>query len=349
MDELHTDSPVPPPPLTVGIVYNLKGQTAVKTEDEDAEYDSIETVHAIAGVLEANGYATVLLEADDALPDKLRQTRPDIAFNIAEGRCGRGREAQVPAVLQLYGIPFTGSDETTLCLALDKALTKRLLRSYHVRTPDYTVFHPGQRCQGHIAFPSIVKPVAEGSSKGIREKCVVNSREELDALLRINDVSYHEDMLVEQYIEGREFTVGVLGNGADLRVFEPMEIAFRHPTQGQFHVYSFDVKKHYKEHIEYHCPAALTQAQRRELMNTTAKVFAALGCQDFTRMDYRMAPDGTLYFIEANPLPGLAPGYSDYPMLAQGSGVDYDALVLGVLRAALKRLGMTPGISEKTI
>lgn len=340
MEELHTDSPVPPSKLTVGIVYNLKGRSETKTDDEDAEYDSIDTVYAIRDVLRRHGYGTVLLEADEGLADRLRQTRPDIAFNIAEGRSGRGREAQVPAVLHMYGIPFTGSDETTLCLALDKALTKRLLRSYHVRTPDYEVLHPGERYHGHMAFPAIVKPDAEGSSKGIRQKCVVRGREELTALLSCNEASYHEDMLVEQYIEGREFTVGALGNGADLQVFEPMEIAFRHPTQDEFHVYSFDVKKHYKEHIEYHCPAALTDGQRRELMETTRKVFDVLGCQDFARMDYRMARDGTIYFIEANPLPGLAPGYSDYPMLAGFSGVAYDTLVMGVFDSALRRLGM---------
>lgn len=346
MELQNDDSPLPPQLLKVGIVYNLKERKEQRRDDEDAEYDSIDTVFAIRGALEKHGCEVTLLEADANLPDKLRDSDIDIAFNIAEGIRGRGREAEIPALLNLYGIPYTGSDETTLCIALDKALTKRLLRSYHIKTPNYSLITCGSSVAAGLSgvrYPSIVKPNAEGSSKGIRGKCVVRGPEELKNLLAGNLEAYREDMLVEEYIDGREFTVGVLGNGASTRVFEPMEIAFKHPTQEDFSVYSFDVKREYKKHIEYRCPSDISGKIRKALINTTKKVYDILGCKDFTRMDYRVSNDGEVYFIEVNPLPGLAPGYSDYPMLADFCGMGYDELIASVLDSAAARQGLRTG------
>lgn len=339
LEQLDSDVPLPPAPLKTGIIYNLKQNPQSEDDDSEAEYDSLTTVHAIRDVLEKHGCEVVLLEADATLPEKLKNSEIDIAFNIAEGIRGRGREAEIPALLNLYGIPFTGSDETTMCLALDKALTKRLLRSYHITTPDYALICSGTAKTGKITYPAIVKPNAEGSSKGIRGKCVVKNASELKELVENNLSVYGEDMLVEEYIGGREFTVGVLGNGDETRVFEPMEIIFRHTTQDSFCVYSFDVKREYKKHIEYRCPADISEKTREEMINTTRRVYDVLGCKDFARMDYRVSEDGTVYFIEANPLPGLAPGYSDYPMLAAFCGTEYEELVVAVLNAALKRRG----------
>ena len=340
MEQLDSDVPLHAAPLKVGIVYNLKKEKAPLHDDEEAEYDSISTVYAIRDVFERHGYTVCLLEADGELPDKLRDSGIDIAFNIAEGIRGRGREAEIPAILNLYGIPFTGSDETTLCLALDKALTKRLLRTYHIKTPDYAVCSSASVRLKNIRYPAIVKPNAEGSSKGIRERCVINSAAELMELLHGELETYRQEMLIEEYVAGREFTVGALGNGDAVRIFEPMEIVFKHPTHGNYSVYSFDVKREYKEHIEYRCPSDITARERQTLMDYTRKTFAALGCRDFARMDFRMTEDGEIYFIEANPLPGLAPGYSDYPMLAELCNVSYDKLVLSVLEAALTRYGL---------
>lgn len=335
------DSDVPLPPAHVAIIYNLKKKTVSANDDEEAEYDSIDTVYAIRAALEKGGCRVSLFEADEKLATRLDADRPDIAFNIAEGIRGRGREAEVPALLNMYGIPFTGSDETTMCLALDKALAKRLVRSYGIRTPDYALIVRGGRYSGKLAFPIIVKPNAEGSSKGIREKCVVRDRAELDALIAHNSGVYGADMLAEQYIAGREFTVGVLGNGDDVRVFEPMEISFKHSTQDEFCVYSFGVKKDYKKHIEYRCPSDIPQKVRDEMIRASRRIYAILGCLDFARLDFRVSQDGTPYFIEANPLPGLAPEYSDYPMLAGFCGVSYDELVLSILKAAAARYGIT--------
>ncbi len=337
------ENPLPESGLTVGIIYNLKRGIRNHVVDAEAEYDSMDTVRAIQRALEEGGARVLLLEADLELPEKLASARMDIAFNIAEGFNGRGREAQIPALLNMRGIPFTGSDETTLCIALDKALTKRLLATYHIRSPRYAVIRRGEapRLDG-MRFPVIVKPNAEGSSKGISDISVVRSRAELLELARRNLELYGGDMLAEEYIEGREFTVGLLGNGEETRVFRPMEIIYRSGVEipGGYRVYSYPVKQDFERYVSYECPAALTPAQEAEMARASKTAYRALGCRDFARIDYRLGADGQLYFIEINPLPGLAPGYSDFPMLAGFCGVEYGELVRGVLRAALRRCGL---------
>ncbi|HPE16394.1 MAG TPA: ATP-grasp domain-containing protein [Oscillospiraceae bacterium] len=346
MEERDSEVPLAVPPLTVGILYNLKCGAAAAAPDAEAEFDSMDTVRAIQSALEEGGARTVLMEADASLPERLKDARIDVAFNIAEGIGGRGREAQVPALLALLGIPHTGSDETTLCLALDKALTKRILATYRVRMPRSVLVKCGETPRpGRLRYPVIVKPNAEGSSKGISDASVAETPKELRALLEKNFALYGADMLVEEYIEGREFTVGLLGNDSSLQVFEPMEIIYRRPTQGAYHVYSYPVKQNYRQYVDYACPASLSDAQRGEMKNTARRVFQVLGCRDFARADFRLAEDGRLYFIEINPLPGLAPHYSDYPMLAEFCGVSHGDLVRAVLSAALARCGIRREVS----
>ncbi len=338
MEQMDSEVPLPKRTLTVGIVYNLKKGLKKDTPDAEAEYDRIDTVYAIQSALEERGHRTVLLEADGALPEKLRHEQMDIAFNIAEGLHGRGREAQVPAMLHFFGIPFTGSDETTLCIALDKALTKRIVSSYRVRTPKSIVLSAKTPlATGSLHYPVILKPNAEGSSKGISEISIVKNRRELQELAGRSIHLYQQDMLAEEYIEGREFTVGILGNGRDARLFPPMEIRYRKPTQGNYHVYNYKLKQSFTEYLEYQCPADLTKDQEKEMTGMARKVYDVLGCMDLARVDFRMSPDGRIHFIEVNPLPGLAPGYSDYPMLAEFCGVSYSDLINGILEAALKR------------
>ncbi len=345
MEQPDPEVPLIKGALAVGLVYNLKKGLKTAAPDAEAEYDSIETVYAIKSALEAEGHSVILLEADEALPEKLRHERMDVAFNIAEGLNGRGREAQIPAMLNFFGIPFTGSDETTLCLSLDKALAKRLLLSYRIPTPRYALLSAGASFSGGafspkiaLRYPVIIKPNAEGSSKGISDFSIVKSAEELGRLAVRNIRLYNEAMLAEEYIEGREFTVGILGNGSATRVFPPMEIIYKKETQEHFHVYSYYVKQNYQEYIAYQCPAALTKKQEEKMMNLAKRIYEILACRDFSRIDFRMSADGIIYFIEINPLPGLAPDYSDYPILAKLCGVGYTELVNGILNAALKRL-----------
>lgn len=329
----------PPNPPRVGLTYNLKKNVVSEAPDSEAEYDNIETVLAIKEALEDSGYKLQLIEANESLPVSLAERSVDIVFNIAEGIQGRGREAQVPAILNFFKIPFTGSDETTLCIALDKAITKRLLASYRIRTPRYFVVSKDHNMPGgKIKFPAIVKPNAEGSSKGISDVAIVSDYHELRNLIEHNFKLYGQDMLVEEYIQGREFTVGILGNGAGARVFPPMEIVYLNKGN-KFNIYSFNVKKDYKKLIKYECPAQIDKAIEKEMMDMSRKIYDILQCRDFSRMDFRLSEDGKPYFIEINPLPGLAPGYSDFPMIAEFNGMDYKSLVRAVLESALKRYG----------
>ena len=340
MEEKSDDILPPPSKPIVGIIFNCKRHTGEESPDAEAEYDNLDTVYAIRDALASAQLQVVLMEFDQALPKKLLETHIDFAFNIAEGRSGRGREAEAPALLNLMGIPFTGSDETALCIALDKALCKRLLSTYRIRTPRYRVISKDRDIrQGKLKFPVIVKPNSEGSSKGISDACIVSNVEELHTLAVREIKLYGGTVLAEEYIAGREFTVGLLGNGENLHVFPPMEIVFKKSTDKNYRIYSFGVKQNYKEFVDYQCPAKLDPALEHEMMQAACRVFKVLGCHDFARVDFRLTEDGTLYFIEINPLPGLEPGYSDYPMLAEFSGVSYRELVLSVLNAGLSRCG----------
>lgn len=335
-----------PPPLTVGIAYNLKKGVPSEAEDMEAEYDSLDTVCAIRDVFESAGYGAELLEADADFPEKIRHSKAGLVFNIAEGRNGRGREAQAPAILSFLGVPFSGSDETTLGIALDKAMTKRYLTACGVKTPAWQLVRsPRFAPDPSLRFPLIVKPNSEGSGKGITGLAVARDETQLKALMERNFRLYGEPMLAEEYIAGREFTVGLLGNGEDLTVFEPMEIVYR-SAEAQS-IYSYRVKKDYRDYVDYRCPAEIPADVSRKMKEAAALAFRELECRDFARVDFRLAEDGTPYFIEINPLPGLAPGYSDYPMLAGFCGMDYRTLILGVLQNALRRYGMEAPARER--
>ncbi len=338
------ETPKPNPPLRVGLTYNLKRNHTAG--DEEAEYDSMDTILAIKDALEGDGCQVELLEATAELPQKLSRGSVDIVFNIAEGTHGRGREAQVPAILSYLQIPCTGSDETTLCIALDKALTKRLLQSHRIPTPKYQILSRQQpHLKGRFIFPAIVKPNTDGSSKGISDCSIAENREQLEALVAEKLRAYGQDILVEEYIDGREFTVGILGNGNDIRVFPPMEIIYL-DADAKYPIYSFNVKQNYQKFVQYTCPAEIDEKTQAELMDTSKKIYQILECRDFARIDYRLSRDGRPYFIEINPLPGLAPGYSDFPMIAEFNGIDYVSLVRSLLGAAAKRCGLAYGVQK---
>lgn len=331
------------PGYRVGITFNLKHKQDGEHEDEQAEYDSLNTIEAIGKAINKAGCETVFIEADTSLPKKLETTNLDIVFNIAEGKGGRGREAQVPSILNLYSIPFTGSDETTLCIALDKGLTKRLVRSCRIKTPVFFVWkNSDTEIPANLHFPVIVKPNAEGSSKGLIGNSVAKSRKELVELLNEKWERYRQPLLVEEYITGREFTVGILGNGGEKRVFRPMEIIIS-PEGNPDHsrIYSFHVKTNYQKYVKYQCPADLNPDIEKKMIQYSAKIYDLLECRDFARIDFILSEDNEIYFIEINPLPGLAPGYSDYPMLAEYNGLGYDELVKEILNSGLKRYGMS--------
>lgn len=327
----------------IGIAFNLKKNNEDEMEDEQAEYDSISTIEAIERALKKAGCETVYLEADTNFSKNLSNSKVDMVFNIAEGKGGRGREAQVPSILNLFSVPYIGSDETTLCIALDKGLAKRLVKSYRIKTPVFFIWKGNlSEIPEKISFPVIAKPNAEGSSKGVLGNMIANNRKELKALLSEKWERYHQPILIEEYIKGREFTVGIVGNGEEKRIFRPMEIIISpegNPDGSK--VYSFHVKRNYEKYVRYECPANLSSDMENEMIRTAGRIYDLLECKDFARIDFMLSEDNRLYFIEINPLPGLAPGYSDYPMLAAYNGLEYDDLIKSILNSGLKRYGMT--------
>jgi D-alanine-D-alanine ligase len=322
--------------LKIALVCNIKRN---RGDDREAEFDEPETIEALKKAISSGGFEVCVLEAEGDFLAAVQAAKPDLVFNISEGLYGRSREGQIPAMLEYLQIPFVGSDAVTLGLALDKALTKRLVQTAGVLTPAFWLLGREDPLPMGLTYPLIVKPDAEGSSKGISDHAVCQNQEELTSLLKEDRKKYAGDFLLEAYIDGREFTVGILGNGADVRAFEPMEIIYRQ-LRGAYKVYSYEVKRNFRAYISYQCPPSLSEKQLRGLKAAALKAYQVLGCRDLARIDFRMDEKGQAYFIEANPLPGLAPDYSDYPMLAQFNGLSYSALILAVLQAALKRCGM---------
>ena len=320
-------------PIRVGFTYNVKRD---HDGDDEAEWDPPETIIAIANALARQGHIVVHLEATPDLPRVLAEADVDLIFNIAEGVEGRNREAQVPALCELLGVPYTGSDSATLAIALDKALAKKVLLQHDILTPKFQLMEsPRERLSPDMKFPLIVKPNAEGSSKGIGATSVVDTEEELRAAVKSCVERYRQPALIEEYIAGREFTVGLLGDKRP-RVLPPMEIKFKKNTERP--VYNYEVKQEWEEHVYYECPSKLTDAELKAMEKIVRATFWALDCRDVARVDLRMDADGRIYVLEVNPLPGLTPGYSDLVLIAQAIGIQYDQLIAEIMAGGLRRM-----------
>lgn len=324
-------------PIRVGFTYNVKRSVDKNGGDDEAEWDPPETIIAIANALARQGHIVVHLEATPDLPRVLAEADVDLIFNIAEGVEGRNREAQVPALCELLGIPYTGSDSATLAIALDKALGKKVLMQHDILTPKFQLMESArERLSADMKFPLIVKPNAEGSSKGIDAKNVVDTEEELRAAVKICVEKYRQPALVEEYIAGREFTVGLLGDKRP-RVLPPMEIKFKKKDNLR-PVYDYGVKQEWEEHVYYECPAKLTESEQKAMEKIARATFWALDCRDVARVDMRMDAEGRIYVLEVNPLPGLTPDYSDLVLIAKAIGMEYDQLIAEIMTGGLRRM-----------
>jgi D-alanine--D-alanine ligase len=319
--------------LKIGFAFNMK-RLDTTSNDSEAEYDSPRTIESIAKAIEGYGHQVVLLEATGDFPRALMTSGVDLVFNIAEGIRGRNREAQVPSLCELLGIPYTASDPATLSLCLDKGLCKRVLREQGIDTPVFQVLVSGREKLRGFRYPVIVKPNAEGTSKGITKNSVVDDEAGVRAAARELIDRYDQPALVEEYIIGREFTVGLLGEKRP-RVLPAMEVIFLYPADRP--VYDYECKQHWEEHVRYDCPAKLTKEEERAIERASRATFMALGCRDVARIDLRLAADGRVWVIEVNPLPGLTPDYSDLCLIANGAKIEYRTLIGEILSGGLKR------------
>jgi D-alanine-D-alanine ligase len=377
--------------MRIGITYDLKTEgssTEVPAgrfpDDWQEEFDSPATIEAIAAALRELGHEVDLLGDGRELLERLLADPSDLVFNLAEGLgVSRSREARVPAVLEMLGIPYTGSDPLTLAVTLDKDCAKRLVQAAGVAVargfvvenrgsriedrrsnlqdgringkihgdssidPRSSILHPQSSfdpqssiLDSQWSFPLIVKPAWEGSSKGIRNNCLVTRFEDLDSAIGMLQQDHGQPVLVEEFIDGDELTVGILGNDPP-EILGVMRVLPSEPTP-RF-IYSLEVKRDFLRQVRYECPARIAPAHVQAVEHAALTVYRALGCRDVARIDFRMRC-GIPYFLEVNPLPGLNPETSDLVILARLCGWSYEKLIETILLAALQRMHrFTPG------
>lgn len=327
--------------LKVGITYNLKKDFS-RQENEPIdlleEFDTEETIDAIRKVLESEGHEVIPLGGAPDLIDRLKRTPVDIVFNIAEGLQGRNREAHIPALLEFLNIAYTGSDPLTLALTLDKAMAKRVVMSQDIPTPRFKKIENIEDLRGlTLRYPLFIKLCYEGSSKGVRLDSKISDAHSLEEKTTELLKTYGSPLLVEEFINGPEFTVGILGNEepAVLGVMQ-IEIKGRAPEES---IYSLEIKREWEEKVRYHCPPLVAPDLSRRIEEVALRSYRALECRDVSRVDIRVGEEGIPYFLEINPLPGLSPVYGDLVMIARSMGWDYAMLVKTIFHHALKRYG----------
>lgn len=337
--------------MRVGLTYNLKREvrdTEGLPEDFYAEFDDQETVESVRDAILTRHEEVVMIEADEDAYEKLRRTRPDIVFNMAEGLSGESRESQIPAMMEMLGIPYTGSAPLTLGLCLNKARTKELLSRYGIPTPKFAVLGDMDvDLERYLAFPMIVKPLYEGSSKGIRQDSVVYNMDELKAKVSSVKEIYSQPVLVEEYLGGREFTVAVLGNGGGLKVLPIVEINYSTLPEGVTHIYSYEAKwilDRPEDPLDiFTCPADISESLKGALDRVAADACKVLDVRDWCRIDIRCNSIGAPHVLELNPLPGILKGpecNSCFPKAARAAEMTFTGLVNSVIDIAGERYGI---------
>lgn len=326
--------------MKLGITFDLKDAAAARPglpDDFQEEYDSPSTISAIADVLGNLGHTVTQLGDGRELLKKLLADPPEFVFNIAEGQgIGRSREARVPAVLEMLGIRYTGSDPLTLAVSLDKNCAKRLVHAAGVKVPRGRVVGPDdslvQLQQSDLRYPALVKPAWEGSSKGIRSKCLVDRVDDLPNVVNAIRKDHRQPVLIEEFVDGEELTVGVIGN-SPAKVLGIMRVI---PLQPGRFIYSLEVKRDWQNRVRYECPARLPPETLSAVETAALTAYQALGCRDVARVDFRVR-QGVPYFLEVNPLPGLNPDSGDLVIMAREIGWSYPRLIETIFRCAEDR------------
>lgn len=333
--------------MTIAFCYNVKKSSPSldPSQQKDIEFDDMTVIGSIRDAIKSLGHDVIMIEADLDAYDKLRKNKNkiDIVFNIAEGLGGDARESQIPIFCEMLGIAYTHSGPTTHAIKLDKHLTKKVLKSEGINVPGSVVVNKiKDNYDIDLNFPLIIKPNKEGSSKGIYDKNVVNNKEELKERLDYMIKNFGEE-LVEEYIDGREFTVSVVGNPP--KVLPIVEQKFDFLPKGFKKIASYELKWLYEDTLKdlrdaYDCPAKLTSKEKKNIEDTSLKIFDALNVRDCARIDYRINDEGDLYFLEINTLPGMNPDenvISYLPVAARAAGMKFSDLVGEIITSARKR------------
>jgi len=329
--------------MRIALTYNLKKKDETKPADYFSEFDSEDTINAIILALQTKGHAVEAVDAEGpAVLSYFRKNRVDMVFNIAEGKFGRYRESEIPALLDCLNIPYTGSNTFSLALALNKALTKKILKAENIPTPEFQVFKTGNEAMGsNLKFPLIVKPNFEGSAKGINLSNVVHAEASLYKKIKEIVGAYRQEVLVEEFIDGKELTVGILENGKTT-ILPVLEIDFSACKHSGEYFYSWRMKE-FQGNKElglvptFHCPARLDKHTEAKVKETALKTHHAVGCFDISRTDIRLSEDNIPYVLEINPLPGLNPQESNFPIMAYAAGLKYEDIIEAIVMSASKR------------
>jgi D-alanine-D-alanine ligase len=331
--------------MKIGITYDLKTSTPGVPDDAFEEFDSPHTIEAIAAVLRGRGHQVALLGDGREFLEKVIAERPDFVFNFAEGNgISRSREARVPAALELLGIPYTGSDPFTMAITLDKQCAKKLVSQAGIAIPRGYALPAVAPLDcipvDKLPFPLVVKPAWEGSSKGIRNRCLVRAAQELPDVVHQLRRDHPQPILLEEYIDGLEVTVGLYGNDPP-QVLGIMSVEPNEPAE--HFIYSLEIKREYRRLVTYRCPAPLPPAVLKAVERSARTVYHELGCRDVARIDFRIRAR-IPYFLEVNPLPGLNPDDSDLVIMSRFVNWSYERLVGAIVDAALARW-RTAGVS----
>lgn len=326
--------------MKIGITYDLRSEYLAMgyTEDQTAEFDRDDTIESIENALHELGHESERIGHIKQLAAALAAGKSwDLVFNICEGMHGIGREAQVPALLDAYCIPYTFSDPLVMSLTLHKGMTKSILRDADVATTDFLVAATGKDADKvHFEPPYFIKPIAEGTGKGITPASIIQEKKNLSAGVIALLKTYNQPVLIEPYLTGREFTVGIVGTGPDARAIGSIEVILL--DQAEQGVYSYVNKENCEELVEYHLVLATDDPLVAESERIALDAWRVLGCRDAGRIDIRCDAHNQPQFIEVNPLAGIHPEHSDLPIICTKTNKSYQSLIADIIDSAAKRI-----------
>lgn len=326
----------------IALIYDLFSKNTKDTiETHYADQQKKITKDAICKILQKK-YEVTEIVANEKIFEQLTTHKFHLAFNLSTGIRGESRQSQIPAILEMLGIPYVGSGILSHALALNKSMAKQIFIQNNIPTAPFQVFHTGEEnLSSYLKFPLLVKPACEGSGFGVHKDSIVHTEDALKKKISYLLQAYQPPVLVEEFIEGREFTVGVIGNGKNKTILPIMEISFQNVPQKYGKFYTFELKTKLGNFVEFYCPAPIDADLEQKIKNSVSQAFDALGCRDFARVDVRVAANKP-YIIEVNSLPGLKPGYSDLPKMALEAGISYENLIFMLTEAAITRINGLP-------